>query len=84
MDVELVKMSLLLSGSRADWEDRLNTEPQSIDRVLLLSTSSMQSPKAESASEVLLLLEANCEMPGEALGKGVARPEDGSLRGWCS
>lgn len=44
-----VKMSLLLNGSKADWDDRLNTEPQSMLLVLPLSTSST-SPKAESLS----------------------------------
>jgi hypothetical protein len=84
-DVVVVKMSLLLKGSSADWDDKLNTEPQSIsDRVLLLSTSST-SPNAESASLELLLGEledANWEMPGDVFdGKGVARPDDGSLSG---
>lgn len=78
---ELVKMSLLLNGSKADWDERLNTEPQSILLVLLLSTSST-SPKAESTSLVLLGGEASDEMPGD--GNGVARPLDGSFKGWCS
>jgi len=51
-DVGLVKMSLLLNGSKADWDERLNTEPQSILLVLPLSTSST-SPNAESASLIL-------------------------------
>ena len=89
--VVLVKISLLLSGSRADCEDRLNTEPQSIDLVLLPSTS---SPKVESLSFVLfteftelLLADPCCEAIGvgvvvtEGKGKGVARPEDVSLSG---
>lgn len=82
-DVEFAKMSLLLSGSSADWDERLNTEPQSMLLVLALSTSST-SPKAESASLRLLCVgEASDEMPGE-VGKGVARPLDGSFSGWCS
>lgn len=86
VEVVLVKMSLLLSGSRADCEERLNTEPQSIDFVLLQSTSST-SPNAESASFVLLAdeeeVDANCEMlgVGSVEGKGVARPEEGSFSG---
>lgn len=78
---ELVKMSLLLNGSKADWDERLNTEPQSMLLVLLLSTSST-SPKAESTSLALLGGEASDEMPGD--GNGVARPLDGSFKGWCS
>lgn len=78
---ELVKMSLLLKGSKADWDERLNTEPQSMLLVLLLSTSST-SPKAESTSLALLGGEASDEMPGD--GNGVARPLDGSFKGWCS
>lgn len=77
---ELVKISLLLKGSKADWDERLNTEPQSMLLVLLLSTSST-SPNAESTS-LVLLCEARDEMPGD--GKGVALPLDGSFKGWCS
>lgn len=76
-DVELVKISLLLNGSKADWEDRLNTDPQSMLLVLALSTSST-SPNAESVS-LTLLGAASDEMPGG--GKGVARPLDGSFNG---
>lgn len=76
-DVGLVKMSLLLNGSKADWDERLNTEPQSMLRVLPLSTSST-SPNAESVS-LMLFCDASDEMPGD--GKGVARPLDGSFSG---
>lgn len=76
-DVGLVKMSLLLSGSKADWDERLNTEPQSMLRVLPLSTSST-SPNAESVS-LMLFWAASEEMPGD--GNGVARPLDGSFSG---
>lgn len=75
---ELVKISLLLNGSKADWDERLNTEPQSMLLVLLLSTS---SPNAESTS-LVLFCEARDEMPGD--GNGVALPLDGSFKGWCS
>lgn len=80
LEVELLKMSLLLKGSKADWDERLNTEPQSMLRVLPLSTSST-SPNAESVS-AMLFCAASDEMPGD--GKGVARPLDGSFSGWCS
>lgn len=84
-DVEFVKISLLLNGSKADWDERLNTEPQSILLVLLLSTSSA-SPNAESLSFTLLLFgdDASDEMPAGDAGKGVARPLLGSFNGWCS
>lgn len=62
-DVGFVKMSLLLKGSKADWDERLNTEPQSMLLVLPLSTSST-SPNAESAS-LALLWDASEEMPGD-------------------
>lgn len=75
--VGLVKMSLLLNGSKADCDERLNTEPQSMLRVLPLSTSST-SPNAESVS-LMLFCDASEEMPGD--GKGVARPLDGSFSG---
>lgn len=77
LDAGFEKMSLLLSGSKADWDERLNTEPQSMLLVLPLSTSST-SPNAESAS-LKLFCEANDEMPGD--GNGVALPLDGSFSG---
>jgi hypothetical protein len=76
-----VNISLLLSGSKADWDERLKTDPQSILLVVLLSTSST-SPNAESVS-FALFWEANEEITGDA-GKGVARPLEGSFSGWCS
>lgn len=85
VEVVLVKISLLLSGSRADCDERLNTEPQSIDLVLLVSTSSA-SPKAESVSLELFteLLVGDCDTTGCVAGvegNGVARPDDESLSG---
>lgn len=80
-DVEFVKISLLLNGSKADWDERDNTEPQSMLLVLLLSTSSA-SPKAESLSLTFELGDASDEIPaGDCAGKGVARPLLGSFNG---
>lgn len=87
VEVVLVKISLLLRGSRADCDERLNTEPQSIDLVLLVSTSS-PSPNAESVSfglfTELLVDVTNCDTTGDVAGvdgNGVARPDDESLSG---
>lgn len=57
--VEFVKRSPLVSGSSADCDEKLNTEPQLIVRVLQLSSSSTSSPNAESASVWVGDAEAN-------------------------
>lgn len=65
----VAKRSLPARGSSADCEDKLRTEPQLIGRV------QSSSPKPLSVSDCAPLAVG-------VLGKGVARPEDVSRRGW--
>lgn len=75
----VAKRSLALSGSRADWEDKLSTEPQLIGLV----QSSSPNPLSESEIELLGLefgdVEFTLELV-EVVGKGVALPLE-SLNG---
>lgn len=75
----IVNRSLLFRGSNADWEDKLRTELQLMERF------ESSSPYPESLSLDVVVLETGVTGVGETgvgmLGKGVARPDCDSRNG---